>query len=649
MIARTTILCILLVNVLGTKSSAQVLYTLSSPNEEPYGQFGSSVSGAGDVNGDGCADIVVGAIQEDPGQSPYNSGRAYVFDGQTGTLLHMLVSPNEETGGYFGKAVSGSGDVNGDGYDDVVVGAHGEDTGSSTSWTGRAYVFDGQTGNLLNSLLSPNEEEYGYFGISVSGAGDVNGDGYDDVVVGASGEDPGSSPRAAGRAYVFDGQTGDPLHTLISPNEEVDGYFGRSVSGSGDVNGDGYDDVVVGADAEGPGSSPPFAGRAYVFDGQGGILLRTLVSPNEEFHGHFGGSVSDAGDVNGDGYDDVVVGAHGEDTGSSTSWVGRAYVFDGETGNPLHTLASPNEESDGCFGISVSSAGDVNGDGYDDVVVGARWENPGTSPEDAGRAYVFDGLTGSLLHTLVSPNEESNGNFGDSVSGSGDVNGDGHDDVVIGAYREDPGSSPEDAGRAYVFDGFLIPVELTGFTASVEEGAVILRWTTLSEHENYGFHVHRSRETAGEYLRITDGIIPGAGTSSVRHDYSYADENVLEGCYYSYKVADIDFQGHMTLHGPLSVTVLPTELTLHSAYPNPFNSEVTLKLHLSTRDHVRLSVYDPAGKRVRMLVDEELEVGQHEIDWDGMDEFGENVAPGAYTLRAQSADKEYTRNLIRIR
>jgi len=470
-IARVPAVFVLLVAVMASTSTTEVLYTLVSPNEEQLGYFGWSVSGAGDVNGDGYDDVVVGAHGEDPGASPDHAGRAYVFDGRTGSQLHTLVSPNEEVLGYFGLSVSGAGDVNGDGYDDVVVGAYGENP------RGRAYVFDGHSGNPVHTFVSPNEEDWGGFGRSVSGAGDVNGDGYDDVVVGANSEDPGASPDNAGQAYVFDGQMGNVICTLASPNEEEAGNFGNSVSGAGDVNGDGYDDVVVGAYLEDPGSSPDDAGRAYVLDGQTGLLLHTLVSPNEGPSGHFGASVSGAGDVNGDGYDDVMVGADWESPGSSPG-AGRAYVFDGQLGTLLHALVSPNEEVLGYFGLSVSGAGDVNGDGYDDVVVGAHGEDPGASPDYAGRAYVFHSQIGKRPRTLVSPNQEEGGYFGCSVSGAGDVNGDGYDDVVVGANNEDPGTSPVGAGRAYVCSWMYLSSSLTG-------GALELQWSTWSPASEY--------------------------------------------------------------------------------------------------------------------------------------------------------------------
>jgi hypothetical protein len=426
--------------------------------------------------------MVVGAHNENPGPSPENAGRAHLFDGRTGNLIHTLSSPNEEANGYFGHSVAGGGDVNGDGYDDVVVGAFSESPGSSPDFAGAAYVFNGQTGNLLHALVSPNGEVYGHFGRSVAGAGDVNGDGLGDILVGAKWESPGSSPYGAGRAYVFDGQTGDLFYTFVSPDEEAEALFGGSVSCAGDANGDGYDDVVVGAENEDIGSSPENAGRAYLFDGRTGNLIHTLSSPNEEANGYFGHSVAGCGDVNGDGYDDMVVGAFSESPGSSPDGAGRAYVFDGQTGNLLYTLCSPNEEVSGNFGVSVSGTGDIDGDGYDDVVVGANSENPGSSPERAGRAHVFSGQTGALLHTLVSPNEEHWGYFGHSVSGAGDVNDDGDPDIVVGALNEVPNGSPSWAGRTYVFSWMHLSAELTEDDLELQWSM----WSPASEYWVYG-------------------------------------------------------------------------------------------------------------------------------------------------------------------
>jgi hypothetical protein len=154
------------------------------------------------VNGDGRGDVVVGAYQEDPGGSPTDAGRAYIFDGSTGALLETLASANEELESYFGRSVSGVSDLNVDGSGDVVIGAYNEDPGASPSNAGRAYIFDGSTGALLETFMSPNEEAGGWFGYSVSGVLDVDSDGHGDVVIGARREDPGTSPFEAGRAYI---------------------------------------------------------------------------------------------------------------------------------------------------------------------------------------------------------------------------------------------------------------------------------------------------------------------------------------------------------------------------------------------------------------------------------------------------------------
>jgi hypothetical protein len=432
---------------------ADVIHTLASPYEMGYDFFGFSVSGAGDVNGDGYTDLVVGAPMESTSTAPVGAGRVYLFSGQTGDTLYSLVSPDTLGVGYFGHSVSGIGDVDGDGYADLIVGAYAESPGLSPDSAGRAYVFSGHTGDTLYTLVSPSEEEGGCFGFAVSGAGDVDGDGRPDVIVGAYRENPNVVPADGGRAYVFSGPTGVLLSTLVSPNEQVLGYFGFSVSGAGDLDGDGYSDLVVGAYKE---VFSLAAGRAYTFSGLTGAVLDTLAPPEEPPLGEFGFSVSGAGDVDDDGYADVVVGAPLEGPATTPPNRGKAYVFSGNGGGLLYTLLSPVGEPFGYFGFSVSGAGDVDNDQCDDVIVGAYGERSGSSPDDAGRAFVFAGRSGALLSTLTSPSEELNGYFGYAVSDAGDVNGDGWADVVVGAPTENPGVALEDAGRAYA----IAPVEV---------------------------------------------------------------------------------------------------------------------------------------------------------------------------------------------
>lgn len=468
--------CVVILTAIFSHATAtELLYILSSPNEEDHGYFGYTVSGAGDVNNDGSHDVIVGAYRENGGFP--DAGRAYVFSGQTGGIFYSLVSPDGESDGHFGTSVSGAGDVNNDGYDDIIVGAPDEWVGTNPD-AGRAYVFSGLNSTCLHTLASPNPESGGSFGSSVSAAGDVNNDGYDDVIVGAYLEDAGGI-NGSGRAYVFSGLTGAPLLVLASPNGEALGYFGCSVSGVLDVNFDGHDEVIVGAYNEDPAPSPGGSGRAYIFNGETGVLLHELISPNEESDGNFGWSVSGAGIVNHDGRGDAVVGAPHEDPGSTPTDAGMAYVFDGFTGLPLHTVTHGlTQEANGLFGSSVSGAGDVNGNGYDDVVVGAYLEDVG-STADAGRAYLFSGQTGLVMNTMSFA--QSFGYFGCSVSGAGDVNQDGRPDVIVGAYRQDPGSSPTDAGRAYVYS--LAPgMGLYGYTTP---GYLVLEWTACPEAQVY--------------------------------------------------------------------------------------------------------------------------------------------------------------------
>ncbi|HMN96955.1 MAG TPA: hypothetical protein PKC43_10700 [Phycisphaerales bacterium] len=350
-----------------------------------------------------------------------------------------LVSPNEAAQGYFGTSVSGIPDVDGDGIDDVIVGAPGEN-GLGVVSSGRVYIFSGATGMLIRAHASPNSVLQGRFGQAVAGVPDFTGDGRGDYIVGATGELGG-----AGRVYVYSGATGAVVRVHTSPNGAASGVFGRSVAGTEDLSGDSRGDYVVGA----PGENGE-RGRVYVYSGQTGGLIRTHNSPNAELGGWFGYSVSGVPDANSDGRGDYVVGAPNEDPGASPVDSGRAYIYSGQNGALMHTLVSGNPAVNGHFGWSVAGVPDV-GVGGGDVIVGAPHEPvtiAATTYTEAGRAYLFSGTGGFLARTYTAPAADTHSAnlFGWAVGGMPDRNGDGKGELIVGA----PGWP---GYHVYVFEG----------------------------------------------------------------------------------------------------------------------------------------------------------------------------------------------------
>ncbi len=341
-----------------------------------------------------------------------------------------FVSPNEVDDGWFGHAVAGIPDLDGDGLDDVIVGAPGEDP-AGFSEAGRVYIYSGATGAIIRATSSPSDETNGHFGWSVAGLPDVNGDGLGDYIVGAPGE------NGSGRAYVFSGSNGALIRTHNSSNPVAGGIFGWSVGAIDDLNLDGRGDYIIGAPNETVGGQVN-AGRAYVVSGINGSVLSAKTSPNAEVGGKFGYSVAGVPDTNGDNRGDFAVGAPFEDPGASPIDCGRAYLFGGATQLMLFTFASGNAEAGAQFGFCVAGVPDVGGFGGGDVIVGAPFETVSSRGVDyfnAGRAYVFSGTGGGLGVTLTEPesNIASSGIFGRSVAGLPDVDGDGLGDVIVGA------------------------------------------------------------------------------------------------------------------------------------------------------------------------------------------------------------------------
>ncbi|MBL9150549.1 MAG: FG-GAP repeat protein [Phycisphaerae bacterium] len=417
---------------------------LKSLNEETTGKFGFSVAGIPDCNGDGVDDVIIGAPGENGG-GVNDAGRVYIHSGATGELIRAHSSPNDTVDGSYGFAVSGIPDITGDGLGDYIVGAPLEANG------GRAYVYSGSTGALIRTHQSTVPAANGRFGAAVAGLDDLTNDGKGEYAVGAPNE-TANGFASAGRVHVYIGASGVVLNTRISPTPEAGGEYGTSVAAVPDFNNDGRGDLVVGAPYEDPGALPVDAGRAYVYSGNALTLEHELQSGNPQAFGRFGFSVAGVPDVGGNGGGDVIVGAPLEDvtvSGVGTfEAAGRAYVFSGTGGFLAHTFREPDSQiaDGGDFGRSVGGVGDTDGDGLGDVIIGApSW--PGY------RAYLFAADTEVLLKSLTTPDPTgSNQYWGYAVAGVGDVNGDGLGDYAVGGWGADNApTDPTQAGRVVLY------------------------------------------------------------------------------------------------------------------------------------------------------------------------------------------------------
>ncbi len=390
----------LLGEIIVTAQNLVLMNEFDGRNFEGTQIFGYAVSTAGDINNDGFDDFIVSDYKWDN-----KKGKVFLFLG--GTFVDNAADAQfRGKRSIFGSSIANLGDINGDGFDDLIL-------GSVSSYAG--IFFGGDTLSIYPDLVFDEMNDYESFGSGLASAGDVNNDGFMDIIVGAV------TPYTPGNVILYLG--GDPFDTtpdLVFYGEEqpYSSSFGNSVSSAGDVNNDGFDDIIVGAENYENG-----LGRAYIYYGGDPMdnIPDVILDGEREQNLHFGESVSSGKDLNNDGFDDALIGSI-----AINGDVGKAFIYFG--GSPmddtLDVILHGESESDG-FGFSVS-ADDFNGDGYSDALVGAYNQK---------KAYVYFG--GENMDNEVDVEIDGNryGYFGISVSTAGDVNNDGKAEIVIGASR----------------------------------------------------------------------------------------------------------------------------------------------------------------------------------------------------------------------
>jgi len=410
-------------------SAQQILKTIDGVAGDAH--LGWAVSGMGDVDLDGFPDLLIGAPDyTDPAQ---DAGLARVYSGRDLTVLWSNTGLAEND--RYGQFVSEAGDVNLDGWPDFMVSAIAANGPEGEPNVGSTELRSGQDFSIIYKWYG--DSAFDDFGESTAPVGDVNADGWPDLVVGGRRHD--GNGTSSGLARVFSGFDGSVLYDFFGDGP---GWLaGSALSGAGDFNEDGYADVIVGC----RGASPEGlfkAGQAVVYSGfDGSVLLR--VDGRHEKDG-LGSGVAGVGDIDQDGTLDIGIGAW--QTAENGPVTGSAMVISGATALPI--LQWVGEHAGAVMGVFIDSAGDANRDGWLDVVVGSEGANaPGVF--SAGKVFVFSGLDGSEIFSVHGDQEGDR--LGTVVADAGDVNQDGYEDVMSGAYWNDMGG--HDTGTARVYSG----------------------------------------------------------------------------------------------------------------------------------------------------------------------------------------------------
>jgi hypothetical protein len=611
-------------------------------------EFGACAALLPDLDGDGKAELLAGS----PGSTVggLGAGRAALWLGATDLAVAADRTWDGAAGEDLGRAVAAIGDVNHDGIGDFALGAPLADVAGTDA--GRVYVYYGGwplSGGPDRTLEGRTGGEH--FGHALAGVGDLNGDTYDDLVVGAPWYD--GAGTEIGAAYVY---YGSPSGLATTPGLTLTGTlayerFGWSVAGAGNHLGGPASGVAVGAPSNGTGALTR-EGTVYVFEGStsanpgpnAAADLTLTSNATSTADNEFGYAVANAGRWNGDAYDDLVVGAPYDNTGGSDA--GRAEIFYGGASPDAVADRYVNGAAAGDWlGFSVAGAGDVTGSSADDVVLGGPHAVAGLGSE-AGLAVLYaggaaSGGAGSLpqvARDLLVAGTAAGDRFGWWVAGGDDFDGDGLDDYLVAAPAGNI-SSVATAGWVQVIDssGAAVPALLSlweavwtesGARLSVQVAATVVQATLTRVCNGERTVVFDGAPPAGQVWEFTDAALSGSATYDLDLVFMDGDTATLT-----------------QLAGPTG-TPPAGRLALEAPVPNPFNPSTTLRWRAPVGTPVVCRVVDVRGHQVRTLLAEPATGVWHTLTWDGADDTGRAAPAGVYLVRLETASAVVTQRAV---
>ncbi len=603
-------------------------------------EFGTCAALLPDLDGDGKGELLVGSPGSDVGGT--DAGRASLWRGATALTVAADVIWGGAGGEELGRAVAAIGDVNHDGIGDFALGAPLADVAGTDA--GRVYVYYGgwplpsTADRILEGRVGGEQ-----FGHAVAAAGDLNGDDYDDLIVGAPWNN--GAGIEAGAAYVFYGSASGLAATPGLTLQGTLAYerFGWSVAGAGNLLGGPAVGVVVGAPSNGAGALTR-QGTAYVFEGStspspgpnttADLTLTSNAASTAD--NEFGYAVANAGRWTSDGYDDLVVGAPFDNTGGADA--GRAEVFFGGASPDATADRYVNGANSGDWlGFSVARAGDVVGSGADDVVLGAPHAVAGLGSE-AGLAVIFAGGSssandaGSLPHVVreyLVDGTAAGDRFGWWAAGGSDFDGDGFDDYLVAAPIGNT-TSVATAGWVQVIDssGDAVPALLSLWDAAwADDGAELRAQIALPVAR-----ATLTRVALADAARtvIFDGAPPAGDVWVFTDPFASAATYDL-----TVVLAGGESATLTQLAGPTGAPPARA-LALDAPAPNPFNPRTTLRWRAPAGTRAVCRVVDLRGRHLRTLLDETASGAWSTITWDGGDDGGRAAPAGVYLVRLET-------------